>query len=242
MTRRVHLSVNGAARMALASRCIGPIADTAPTEALAPGPTPDKGDTAWMLTATVLVILMTIPGLALFYGGMVRAKNVLSVLMQVFLTFSLLAVLWAIYGYSIAFTRGQRVLRRLRPAVPARARRRPRSRRPSARACTSPSTATSASSSPSPCITPCLIVGAFAERIRFSAVLGVHGDLVHLRLPADRAHGVVLGRAPTPTPTRQRAPTPRRARDSCSSAARSTSRAAPSCTSTRVSRVSSARS
>ena len=77
-------------------------------------PVPDKGDTSWMMTSTVLVILMTIPGLALFYGGMVRSKNVLSVLMQVFVTFSLLCILWAIYGYSIAFTGGQHaVLRRL---------------------------------------------------------------------------------------------------------------------------------
>ena len=59
-----------------------------------------------MLISTVLVILMTIPGLALFYGGMVRSKNVLSVLMQVFVTFCLLALLWAIYGYSVAFTGG----------------------------------------------------------------------------------------------------------------------------------------
>ncbi|MDW8259382.1 MAG: ammonia channel protein, partial [Gammaproteobacteria bacterium] len=69
-------------------------------------PVPNKGDTAWILTATVLVILMTIPGLALFYGGMVRSKNVLSVLMQVFMTFCLIAILWAIYGYSLAFTAG----------------------------------------------------------------------------------------------------------------------------------------
>ena len=69
-------------------------------------PVPNKGDTAWMIVATVLVILMTIPGLALFYGGMVRSKNMLSMLMQVFVTFSLLAMLWAIYGYSIAFTEG----------------------------------------------------------------------------------------------------------------------------------------
>ncbi len=55
-------------------------------------PVPDKGDTAWLLTSTVLVILMTIPGLALFYGGMVRSKNVLSVLMQVFMTFCLIAL------------------------------------------------------------------------------------------------------------------------------------------------------
>ncbi len=67
---------------------------------------PDKGDTAWMMTSTVLVILMTIPGLALFYGGMVRSKNVLSVLMQVFMTFCLISLLWAIYGYSLAFTSG----------------------------------------------------------------------------------------------------------------------------------------
>jgi Amt family ammonium transporter len=66
-------------------------------------PTPDKGDTAWMLTCTLLVIMMAVPGLALFYGGMVRAKNMLSVSMQVFVTFSLLTVLWVIYGYSVAF-------------------------------------------------------------------------------------------------------------------------------------------
>jgi ammonium transporter, Amt family len=66
-------------------------------------PTPDKGDTAWMLVSTLLVIMMAVPGLALFYGGMVRAKNVLSVFMQVFVVFSLLTVLWVIYGYSFAF-------------------------------------------------------------------------------------------------------------------------------------------
>jgi ammonium transporter, Amt family len=59
-----------------------------------------------MIVATVLVILMVIPGLALFYGGMVRAKNMLSVLMQVFIIFSMMAILWAIYGYSVAFTEG----------------------------------------------------------------------------------------------------------------------------------------
>jgi Amt family ammonium transporter len=69
-------------------------------------PKVDKGDTAWMMVATALVILMTIPGLALFYGGMVRAKNSLSVLMQVFVTFCLIAVLWVIYGYSITFSGG----------------------------------------------------------------------------------------------------------------------------------------
>jgi len=69
-------------------------------------PTVDKGDVAWMLTSTLLVLLMVVPGLALFYGGMVRSKNVLSVLMQVLVVFSLLVVLWAVYGYSLAFQGG----------------------------------------------------------------------------------------------------------------------------------------
>ena len=71
-----------------------------------PAPTPNKGDTSWMIVATVLVTLMVIPGLALFYGGLVRSKNMLSVLMQTFVVFSLMGVLWAIYGYSVAFTGG----------------------------------------------------------------------------------------------------------------------------------------
>ena len=75
-----------------------------PAAAFAAEATVNKGDVAWMMTATVLVIAMTIPGLALFYGGLVRAKNMLSVLMQVFVVFSLIVVLWAIYGYSLAFT------------------------------------------------------------------------------------------------------------------------------------------
>jgi Amt family ammonium transporter len=74
--------------------------------AVAATPTPDKGDTAWMTVATLLVILMTIPGLALFYGGLVRSKNMLSVLMQVFVVTALIYLLWAIYGYSLAFTAG----------------------------------------------------------------------------------------------------------------------------------------
>ena len=79
----------------------------APAEAAAAAPavkeTVDKGDTTWMMVSTVLVILMIIPGLALFYGGLVRSKNMLSVLMQVMVVFSLISVLWAIYGYSLAF-------------------------------------------------------------------------------------------------------------------------------------------
>src|SRR4051812_4161303 len=68
-----------------------------------PAPVPNKGDTAWMIVATLLVIMMAVPGLALFYGGMVRAKNMLSISMQVFVIFALCTVLWVVYGYSLAF-------------------------------------------------------------------------------------------------------------------------------------------
>lgn len=78
----------------------------AASEAAAPAPTANKGDVAWMLVSTLLVIMMSIPGLALFYGGLVRSKNMLSVLMQVFVVFSLISVLWIVYGYSLAFTEG----------------------------------------------------------------------------------------------------------------------------------------
>jgi Amt family ammonium transporter len=78
-------------------------AAAAPATDAAPAQTVDKGDTAWMMIATVLVILMVLPGLALFYGGLVRSKNMLSVLMQVMVVFSLISVLWAVYGYSLTF-------------------------------------------------------------------------------------------------------------------------------------------
>jgi ammonium transporter, Amt family len=83
-----------------------PAAAPAAAEAAAPAeakPIVDKGDVAWMMTSTMLVIMMTVPGLALFYGGLVRTKNMLSLLMQVLVIFSLICVLWAIYGYSLAF-------------------------------------------------------------------------------------------------------------------------------------------
>jgi len=82
-------------------------ATPAPVAAAAPAaPTPNKGDVAWLLVCTALVLMMSVPALALFYGGLVRSKNMLSVLMQVFVTFSLIIVLWVIYGYSLAFTAG----------------------------------------------------------------------------------------------------------------------------------------
>jgi Amt family ammonium transporter len=83
-----------------------PVAAAPAAAAPAPAPTPNKGDTSWMLVSTLLVIMMSIPGLALFYGGLVRSKNMLSILMQVFSIFALITVLWAIYGYSLAFTEG----------------------------------------------------------------------------------------------------------------------------------------
>ncbi|MBW4052320.1 MAG: ammonium transporter [Proteobacteria bacterium] len=88
---------------------VAALATLAPTLAWAadaPVPTPDKGDMAWMLTSTAFVLLMSVPALGLFYGGLVRTKNMLSVLMQVFVGFSLITVLWCIYGYSLAFTGG----------------------------------------------------------------------------------------------------------------------------------------
>src|SRR5258706_74008 len=82
-------------------------APEAKKEEAKPAPTPNKGDVAWMLTSTALVLMMSVPALALFYGGMVRSKNALSMLMQVFVVFSLVTVLWCVYGYSLAFTEGK---------------------------------------------------------------------------------------------------------------------------------------
>jgi Amt family ammonium transporter len=131
---------------------------------------PDKGDTAWMMTSTVLVILMTIPGLALFYAGMVRSKNVLSVLMQVFMTFCLVSLLWAIYGYSLAFTNGndfiggfdRLFLKGLDSSAVAAT---------FSKGVYIPEFTWFIFQLTFACITPALIVGAFAERIKFSAVL-----------------------------------------------------------------------
>ena len=96
-------SAPAAAASAEAAAAAAPAASAAEAPAAA-APTPNKGDVAWMLVATLLVIMMTVPGLALFYGGLVRSKNMLSILMQVMVTFSLIVVIWCIYGYSLAFT------------------------------------------------------------------------------------------------------------------------------------------
>lgn len=81
-------------------------AQVAAAAAPPPAPTPNKGDMAWMMTSTALVLFMSVPALGLFYGGLCRSKNMLSVLMQVFVGFSLITVLWCVYGYSLAFTEG----------------------------------------------------------------------------------------------------------------------------------------
>ena len=133
-------------------------------------PVPNKGDTAWMLIATVLVLLMTIPGLALFYGGLVRTKNMLSVLSQVFAIVCLVAIIWVAYGYSLAFTGGSDFIGGFDKAFL-------KGVTPEAVAATFsngvviPELVYMAFQMTFACITPALIVGAFAERIRFSAVL-----------------------------------------------------------------------
>ena len=97
-----------AAPVAAPTEAPAPAAAAAASEAAAAALVlvPNKGDTTWMMLSTLLVILMTVPGLALFYGGLVRSKNMLSVLMQVMVAFSMIIVLWVIYGYSFAFTEG----------------------------------------------------------------------------------------------------------------------------------------
>ena len=150
-------------------------ATPAAAPAAAPAPTPNKGDVAWMLTATALVLLMSVPALALFYGGMVRSKNMLSMLMQVFVVFSLVSVLWCVYGYSLAFTEGNQFvggfdrlfLKGTFDSIKGEF----------------AMAATFSKNTPIPelifvafqatfaAITCCLILGAFAERAKFAAVL-----------------------------------------------------------------------
>jgi ammonium transporter, Amt family len=134
----------------------------------------NKGDIAWMLTSTLLVLFMVLPGLALFYGGMVRSKNILSISMQIFVTFCLISLLWAVYGYSLAFTSGNAFIGGfdrlfLKDMLDA------------AGNLTAAATFSKGIYIPEylycafqmtfAALTPCLIVGAFAERIKFSAVL-----------------------------------------------------------------------
>ena len=139
----------------------------------------DSGDTAWMLTSSALVLLMTAPGLALFYGGMVRRKNVLGTIMHSFIILALITIQWALWGYSLAFgpDRGGIIgslawvgLRGVgldpNPDYAA----------------TIPHQAFMVYQMMFAVITPALITGAFAERMKFSAVPGLHPPLGHVRL------------------------------------------------------------
>jgi len=139
-------------------------------ETAAPAPTVNKGDTAWMLVATLLVIMMTVPGLALFYGGLVRAKNMLSVLMQVLVVFSGIVVAWMIYGYSLAFTESSPYLGSLGKLFLAGVNGDSLSDTFS-EGVKIPEYVFIAFQSTFAGITCALIVGSFAERIKFSAVL-----------------------------------------------------------------------
>ena len=148
-------------------------AEAAP--AAAPAPVPNKGDTAWMMVSTILVILMTVPGLALFYGGLVRSKNMLSVLMQVMVTFSLIVVLWFIYGYSLAFTEGNAFVggfdRLFMAGVWDNAAGTFANAATFSKGVYIPEIVFAAFQATFAGITCALIVGAFAERIKFTAVL-----------------------------------------------------------------------
>jgi len=134
-----------------------------PASALAAGEL-DSGDTAWILVSTALVLFMTIPGLALFYGGLVRTKNVLSVLMQCLTLTAALTIVWLAFGYSVAFAEGNPFVGGLSKAFLAGI-------TGSTLSGTIPEVLFFAFQMTFAIITPALIVGAFAERMRFSAML-----------------------------------------------------------------------
>ncbi len=167
---------SGAGLIALAALIIGlMLADgalaqtTAPAAAAPPPPKLDTGDTAWMLTSTALVLMMTIPGLALFYGGMVRKKNVLATVMQSFAITCLVTVLWMVIGYSWAFTEGSGYIggnsRLLLMGMGVN----------ELNGLTIPESVFMTFQMTFAIITPALICGAFADRMKFSAMLWFMG-------------------------------------------------------------------
>ncbi|QTN26511.1 ammonium transporter [Rhodoferax sp. AJA081-3] len=164
-----------AAAPAAAPAAAAPAAAEAAAPAAAPAPVPNKGDTAWMMVSTLLVILMTVPGLALFYGGLVRSKNMLSVLMQVMVTFSMIVVLWFIYGYSLAFTEGNQFIggfdRLFMKGVWDNAAGTFANAATFSKGVYIPEIVFAAFQATFAGITCALIVGSFAERMKFSAVL-----------------------------------------------------------------------
>ncbi len=185
-----HSMAQTAAPAAVASEVAAPAATSAtaaPTAAapaaataVAPAtaalaPVPNKGDIAWLIVATAFVIMMSIPGLALFYGGLVRSKNMLSVLMQVFVTFSLIVVLWCLYGYSLAFTEGNQFIggfdRLFMKGMFDPMKSEFTMAATFSKGVVIPELLFMAFQATFAAITCCLIVGAFAERIKFSAML-----------------------------------------------------------------------
>ncbi len=160
------------AAQARAQEAVGSVADEAVAEAVTA--TVDKGDTTWMIVATILVLIMTVPGLALFYGGLVRAKNMLSVLMQVFVVACVMMIIWVVYGYSLALNGGGGGLDAFIGGF---------SRLFLAGVTPDSTVATFSEGVEIPeyificfqmtffAITPAIIVGGFAERMKFSAVL-----------------------------------------------------------------------
>ncbi|MDP3414225.1 MAG: ammonia channel protein, partial [Polaromonas sp.] len=159
-------AVAPAAEAAPAPAAAAPAAAAEAAPAAAPVPKLDSGDTAWMLTSTMLVILMTIPGLALFYGGLGRSKNMLSVLMQVFVIFSLISILWAVYGYSLTFSGDGNFFGGMDKLFLKGV-----TTETFGALITIPEYVFVAFQGTFAAITVALIVGAFAERARFSAVL-----------------------------------------------------------------------
>ena len=168
-------SAPAAASAATPAAAAAPAAAPAPAADAAPAIVPNKGDTAWMMVSTLLVILMTIPGLALFYGGLVRSKNMLSVLMQVMVTFSLIVVLWFLYGYSLAFTEGNDFIggldRLFMNGVWDNVAGTFANAATFSKGVAIPEIVYAAFQATFAGITCCLIVGSFAERIKFSAML-----------------------------------------------------------------------
>jgi Amt family ammonium transporter len=173
MTRKtlIRAGLIGAAALAVIALLSDPtFAQTAPAAPTAPPePTVNKGDNAWMMTSSVLVLLMTIPGLALFYGGLVRPKNMLSVLTHVFYTVCIVTVIWVIYGYSLTFTGGSAFIGGLDKLFL-------KGVTPDSKAATFTVGANITEyvyicfQMTFAAITPALIVGAFAERMKFAAV------------------------------------------------------------------------
>jgi Amt family ammonium transporter len=159
-----------AAPMAAPAAAAAAAPAAAPAAAAAPAPVPNKGDTAWMLICTAFVILMTLPGLGLFYGGLVRSKNMLSVLMQCFVIFSLIYILWFVYGYSIAFTEGSAFFggfdRLFLHGLTGDS-----TTATFSKGVVIPELAFVAFQGAFAAITVALIIGSFAERVKFSAVI-----------------------------------------------------------------------